>query len=997
MFEAGSLIYRIQTVGAGLFKAELQQADAAAHKAAKSISEAAKSTKALAEQGKYLKPHLHQVTGEISNMSREAQGASREVGTAMTLIGAAIVATVGLTVKAATDWESAWAGVRKTVDGTEEELGGLQSELRDMAKELPAAHGEIAAVAEAAGQLGVKVGDIAAFTRVMIDLGETTNLSANTAATELARFMNVMGTSRSLVSNVGSAVVDLGNNFATTEAEIVNMAQRLSGAAKIVGLTEGETLGLSAALSQVGVEAEAGGTAFSKIMINIASAVEQGGDELDEFASVAGMAADEFAAKWRTDPGAALAAFVTGLAEVQTQGGSTFGVLEKLGVTEQRMRDALLRSSAAADKFSDAMVTGNKAFDENNALQIEAEKRYETTAAKLGMARNAVVDMAIDLGQHLLPMVIAAAEGVSDLANMVGDLPEPIQGALAVLGLLVGVIALTGGAALIAIPKIVAFRQAVQTLTTTMPLATGAVKGFASFLGGPWGVALAAGVVSIMLLDGWLKSLQASSEEVRNSLTTSSDAAEMFQTLVQGKEGTYGFFRDVVGDLENMAEMLDKVRHENDNVWARFTTETHGFRDALRTADAGLADLASSSLPDAQRAFSLFTDGQELSTAQLWTLIDSMPEYRDALIEQATAMGINVSTGDDLVNQEALVKIALGSSKEGAESATDAYLAAADATSQMEQTLDSLLSVLDEANGKNQDAISANIDYERTLRDAQEQIDKATRGVDGFGMGLEMATEAGARNNEMLLDMAQDSRDAADAQYVLDGNTETYLKRLQDGRQAIIETAEAFGATNTEAVALADQIYGMPTEYELEVLANTNAAARILDAFVQKYDGKQITMSMFLQATGNNRGAAADAARLTGQALNFINQADGGNVQFFGSGGENHVAQFARAGDYRVWAEPETKGEWYFPDAEEKRPRSVMLAEKMLNGWGYTMAPLGGSSGSSSAATAVAERPRGPMRIEGTLDLGDGLTGFVRGVLRDDLDDETLRVWGGDQ
>lgn len=993
MFEAGSLIFRIQAVGAGLFKSELQQADEAAKKTARSVSESAKATRELGKQSEYLRPRLHQVSGEISNMSAEAQGASREVGGAMALIGAAIVATVGLTVKAASDWESAWAGVRKTVDGTEEELAGVEAGLRGMSKELPAAHGEIAAVAEAAGQLGIATENVVAFTRTMIDLGETTNMSSQTAATELARFMNVMGTSQDQVSNLGSSVVELGNNYATTEGEIVGMAQRLSGAARIVGLTEGETLGLAAALSSVGIEAEAGGTAVSKVMIDIASAVDEGGERVAQFAEVAGMSADEFSEQWRKDPGAALAAFVAGLASMESQGKSTFGVLESLGITEQRMRDALLRSSAASDQFTAAMQTGNEAFEENNALQEEAEKRYETTAAKVSMARNAVVDMAIDLGEHLLPMVVAAAEGVSDFAGMVSGLPEPVQGALAILGLLVGVIALAGGGALIAIPKIVAFRQAVQTLSTTMPLATGAVKSFATFMGGPWGVALVAAIAGLTALDAWLKSAQASTEELHASVTNGASSAEdMFATFNKGSLITWN------DDLSKLQELLDQMG-DNPDVWSTFLsgTQLNNLRSTIIKVGDALGEVAKSDLPSAQRAFSEFAATTDGSAESQWRLLQAMPEYKQALVEVATANGDYAETMSDTEKKQVLLKYAQEQATEATDSATDAYLSAADATAAMERTLDSLLSVLDEANGKNRDAVSANIDYERTLREAQEQVALARQGVDEYGMGLDKTTEAGARNVEMLLDIAEGSRDAANAQYALDGNTDAYLQRLQEGRQAIIDTALALGATADEAQDLADEIYALPTEYELRMLAETSAineAARKIDAFIAKYNGKQITMSMFLQATGNNRGAAADAARLTGQALNSINQADGGNVRFFGSGGEHHVAQFARAGDMRVWAEPETGGEWYIPDGQQKRQRSMMLAEEMLNGWGYTMAPLGNASTQSPTAMAVAEKTAGPMRIEGTLDLGNGLTGFVRGLIVENDENTAAGVWG---
>lgn len=194
----------------------------------------------------------------VDKWGEEWGAAAENVGGKMLIAGGAIAAGLGLGVKAAIDWESAWTGVLKTVDGTPQQLSMVEQGLRDMTGVLPASHEEIAAVAEAAGQLGIQTENVVGFTRTMIDLGETTNLSAEQAAMSLAQFMNIMGTSQDEASNLGSSIVGLGNNFATTESDILEMAMRLAGAGEQVGFTEGEVLGLATALSSVGIEAEIG-------------------------------------------------------------------------------------------------------------------------------------------------------------------------------------------------------------------------------------------------------------------------------------------------------------------------------------------------------------------------------------------------------------------------------------------------------------------------------------------------------------------------------------------------------------------------------------------------------------------------------------------------------------------------------------------------------------------------------------------------------------------
>ena len=340
-------------------------------------------------------------------------------------------------VFAAVSWESAWAGVLKTVDGTAEQLDALEQALRDMAKEKPASHSEIAAVAEAAGQLGVAVDDVAEFTSVMIDLGETTNLSADEAATALARFSNIMGTSTSDVDRLGSTIVDLGNNSATTEREIVELATRLAAAGKIAGLSESDVLAFAASLTSVGVEAEAGGTAMSKVFMSIRDAVIDGGDKLQTFSRVAGVSATEFANAFRRDPAEAITMFVEGMGRLSASGQSTTAVFEELELTDQRLMRAILSTGEAQGLLANQLSLGRGAWEQNTALTEEAAKRYETVASQLRMLRNHLVDLGIQLGEKALPVLNALIDFGVQAVELFSRLPGPVQ------AVVVGFLALT--------------------------------------------------------------------------------------------------------------------------------------------------------------------------------------------------------------------------------------------------------------------------------------------------------------------------------------------------------------------------------------------------------------------------------------------------------------------------------------------------------------------------------------------------------------------------
>lgn len=198
------------------------------------------------------------------------------VGKKLSVFSVASTAALTASAKSAIEFESAFAGVEKTVDATDEQLEQLKQGIRDLAKEIPSTTTEIAGVAEVAGQLGIETENILSFSKAMIDLGNSTNLTAQDAASQLAKFANITQMSQKDFDKLGSSLVDLGNHFATTEADIVEMAMRLAGAGKQVGLSEGKILGLATAMSSVGIEAEMGGSAISKAMVKMQNAVELG-------------------------------------------------------------------------------------------------------------------------------------------------------------------------------------------------------------------------------------------------------------------------------------------------------------------------------------------------------------------------------------------------------------------------------------------------------------------------------------------------------------------------------------------------------------------------------------------------------------------------------------------------------------------------------------------------------------------------------------------------
>ena len=415
------------------------------------------------------------------------------VGVSMTMAGNSIqqvckpiAGILTESISKAIDFDDAFAGVRKTVNATEPEFKKLQQGIRDMAKEMPETTEEIAGVMEIAGQLGVEGTDnLLAFTKTAVMLGDTTNMSSEEASTALARFLNITGSGIDTVDRLGSTLVELGNNTATTESEIMTMSLRLAAAGSQVGMTDDKILGFAATLSSLGINAEAGGTAFSKLMINMQLATEKGGESLDNFAQVANMSADEFSRAFKEDASSAILAFVSGLNDTERNGKSAIAVLDDMGIKEVRLRDSILKLCSANGEAAKNQEMANKAYEDNLALQTEADKRYETTRSQIDIMKNTLADIGITLGSRLLPAINSAIKWFDGLLNKINALNPNILTAVGVIGAL----GVAFGAILSTLGMVV---MGIGGVITAFGAISGAVSAVMGVLMGPVGLIIAA-------------------------------------------------------------------------------------------------------------------------------------------------------------------------------------------------------------------------------------------------------------------------------------------------------------------------------------------------------------------------------------------------------------------------------------------------------------------------------------------------------------------------
>lgn len=394
-----------------------------------------------------LKNTLYQTGEGFENMGRKWE----ESG--MRLAKAGAVLTYSLTrpllgvyrqsTQAAMALESQMANVRKVTNLNERDISELTDSFRKMSKEIPVTTGELAEIAESGGRLFKTTDELKEFTRVMADLRRTTNIVGEENVDSFIQFGKIAGVSAKEYKRLGSAVVELGNNYATNEHDIMLMTSRIASAGTAARLTAPQMLAIGAAMAQMGIRADRGGTSFSKMIMKITREVSTGGKHVEDFAKVAGMSADEFVNAWQTRPMDAMQAFFDGLGKMHEQGQNIIPVLSDLDIKEVRLADTVRLLAIGHDVLRDAVGRSNKAWEDGVALQREAAIRYSTTESQIQIQKNRLQDVAVTIGRELLPFTVELAKAGADLAETFMKLSPSTRGLIIKLA---GVVAVLGPA-----------------------------------------------------------------------------------------------------------------------------------------------------------------------------------------------------------------------------------------------------------------------------------------------------------------------------------------------------------------------------------------------------------------------------------------------------------------------------------------------------------------------------------------------------------------------
>lgn len=747
-------------------------------------------------------------TEELDKIYKNQYFQVRDLGMAFGGLATAIGGAFAYAVDSAVQWESAMADVQKTTGSSDAELGKISDQLFELASRKPIPSADLADIAAEAGALGLRGEDIAAFTSVVADLAATTNMTADDATVALARIGNIVGVTGGDYERMGSTILELGRSTAATETEISNMSKRIAGAGKTVGLTADQIFAYSAALASVGVREEQGGSAISRTFIDIASAVSKGGEDLNLFAQVAGMSADQFKAAFAEDAAGTTAKFIDGLGQIQDAGGNVFGVLESLGITEVRQRDAILRLASAHGLLDQTLGIGAQAWQDNSALAEIANKRYQTAAAQLAILKNQAFELAAGIGDTLLPVFKFFVSILSSLVFGLQALPGPLKFIYAAAFALIGVVAALGVAFVFVGPRIRLASQALKEMAVSAGITSTQMTVLRASLG--W-VSAALTLATVALAIFGMKQKEAS----ENTAAWQAKIDKLNQAIDQNARGNNNALKawvlqetqieDVIGAMEKYGITQEQVLTAMAGNTFNPDTGTMDFADAYTDIELKLVEAKKNS-----------AGATEEERKALEELDNWMHNVRGTITAQESAVAANneklkeagILTQADAEAQQRLAD-EYEKTKEQIDNQNQALIALVDAQRQQRQAENSLV----EAKLKVEEAaykLAHAADYQRKaeleLAQAQQGVLHAERDV--------------AKAEQELADARQKARDKVrDAELsLLDAQDRQY-----DSRQKIKDAEEAY-----------QKLKG--ADYQLEVRKATNALA---DAYSKLHHAQQ--------------------------------------------------------------------------------------------------------------------------------------------------------------
>ncbi|WP_165909182.1 MULTISPECIES: phage tail tape measure protein [unclassified Rathayibacter] len=882
----------------------------------------------------------------IAAESQQNRAEFDELGRGISAVGLAAGAGIAVAVTKFAEFDQQMSFVQAATHETAGNMDLLRQAAVDAGASTVYSATEAGGAIEELAKAGISTTDVlAGGLSGSLDLAAAGGLEVADAATIAATALTQFGLAGSDIPHVADLLA-AGAGKAQGSVEDLGAALNQSGlVADQTGLTIEETTGTLAAFAAAGLTGSDAGTSFKTMLQALTPTSGEAKEKMDELGISAYDAQGNFIGMEKF--AGVLANSLSGLSVEQQNAAmkTIFGA------------DAVRAASVVFENGAEGIGTWIDAVDDSGYAADTAAQRLDNLMGDLEGLGGAFDSVMIGIGESAdggLRTIVQMATGIVQAFT---NLSTPSKDLALGMGLLVTAFGLTGGAALVAIPKIVAFRTALTTLGTEAPKTAAAVGMVGKAFGAlalvavaDWAARSTSDLVQMgqeaigvrATVDGLAKSLSSVS-------ATPDTIRKQFDIRIAGIEsGVSG-----LSQLTNLGGLSDLTRNFKDfgadladhlPVLKLFGNGTADTTRRVKDMDAALAQLvAAGNTKQAAVAWKELQAQTDGSKEALQKLRDLFPQYTSSAQGAANATtGLTSEQADAAVvtkeNEDAL------SALSGA--ATDAQTdisALADAISNFGSTTLNANAAAREF----QAAIDAQVETLQKQRDAYAE---ANGTLDGFNASLDIGTTEGRENQAALDAIAQSAFNTASATLQQTGSQEQATEAIKQGRAALIDALAQFGITGQAAENYANNLHLIPEDVATAVELSGVAAAEAQIAYLTRNRNIAITTTV-----NSPNGAAFSDARASAGSAN-------GNIFAYANGGFPTGIYAGRAGSIHKFAEPETRWEAYISGKPGQERRNIGIwadAGKRLGVFGgsrpsYVAAGYGGSSGGAGSTKTIA-------------------------------------------
>jgi TP901 family phage tail tape measure protein len=350
----------------------------------------------------------------------------------------ALGAAMAAPIKAAVDFESAMADVKKVVDFAEPEgLAKLGNTIKQMSRNIPISAEGLAQITAAGGQLGVKEKDLAAFTDTVAKMSTAFDMLPDEAGQAMAQLSNVFQIPMQNMGTLGDAINHLSNNMAAKARDIIPALNRAGGSIRQFGLEADQAAAIVATLISMGQMPEKAGTAVSAMLMRLQTAEKQGTKFKDALNEI-GLSASDLTKKIGEDAQGAIMMFFEAMEKVDKQ--KRAGILVDIFGKNYQKDAALIVESLDTYRNSVELIADKTKYADS--MQKEFANRSATTANNFQLLKNTLVETGMNIGETLLPALNSIVSAVRNMSSGIADFakehPGLTQGIIGITTALVG-------------------------------------------------------------------------------------------------------------------------------------------------------------------------------------------------------------------------------------------------------------------------------------------------------------------------------------------------------------------------------------------------------------------------------------------------------------------------------------------------------------------------------------------------------------------------------